>query len=293
MTVALETPVVVYRKGKARTIYNRQTCWFTGLDITPKDGDSVARDGQIDNDRWTEEHIIPVSSHLFEATRDLWATSRRNIIPAAAIANSAAGDLPLAIKFSMRDRLRQEFYGTTDLSGGFTPIKWSTDVRSTILRIRDEEVARYELLGKKIWHNPMIDGSENIRLWDVRNKYMHITQEILDQRETLLATLLEESLRRLNERFGFEITPAIREAMVMDLSRHTVPKAQGARTGAKLIDRRTAAIEGEARYEDNQLAASFADGAAGLKYHRNRADVRQAFEAGRVWAEAQAIRLRS
>lgn len=229
MSVQLETPVTVYRKGKARTIYNRQTCWFTGLDITPKDGDSFARDGQIDNDRWTEEQIIPVSSHLFEATRDLWATSRRNIIPAAAIANSAAGDLPLAIKFRMRDRLRTEFYGTTDLTGDFTPIKWSKDVRSTILRIRDEEVARFELLGKKIWHNPMINADENIRLWDVRNPYLAVTQEVLDQREVLLSELLEESLRRLNERFKFEITPAIREAMVMDLSRGVVPKAKGAR----------------------------------------------------------------
>ncbi len=230
MVVALETPVTVYRKGKARTIYNRQTCWFTGLDITPKDGDIVARDGQIDNDRWTEEHIIPVSSHLFEATRDLWANSRRNIIPAAAIANSAAGDLPLAIKFSMRDRLRTEFYGTTDLSGAFTPIKWSKAVRSAILRIRDEEVARYEIHGKKIWHNPMINAAEDIRMWDVRNPYLPVTQEDLDRREVLLAELLEESLRRLNERFGFEITPAIREALVMDLSRHTVPKARGARS---------------------------------------------------------------
>ena len=229
MVVALETPVTVYRKGKARTIYNRQTCWFTGVDITPKDGDSVARDGQIDNDRWTEEHIIPVSSHLFEATRDLWANTRRNIIPAAAFANSCAGDLPLAIKFRMRDRLRTEFYGTTDLTGDFTPIKWSRAVRSTILRIRDEEVARFELLGKKIWHNPMINAAEDIRMWDVRNPYLAVTQEILDRREVLLAELLEESLRRLNERFKFEITPAIREAMVMDLSRHTVPKSRGAR----------------------------------------------------------------
>lgn len=229
MAVDLEIPVTVYRKGKARTIYKRQTCWFTGIDITPKDGDSVARDGQIDNDRWTEEHIIPVSSHLFEATRDLWANSRRNIIPACAFANSCAGDLPLAIKFAMRDRLRIEFYGTTDLSGPFTPVKWSKKVRSTILRIRDEEVARYELLGKKIWHNPMINEAEDIRLWDARNKYFPITQDILEQRAVLLAELFESSLKRLNERFGFEITPAIREAMVMDLSRHLVPKARGAR----------------------------------------------------------------
>ena len=59
------------------------------------------------------------------------------------------------------------------------------------------------------------------------------------------------------------------------------------------VDRRTAGIEGEARYADNQLAAAFADGAIGLKYNRSRADIRQAFEAGRVWAEARAIRLRS
>lgn len=229
MAVDLETPVTVYRKGKTRTIYKRQSCWFTGIDITPKDGDSVARDGQIANDRWTEEHIIPVSSHLFEATRDLWANSRRNIIPACAFANSCAGDLPLAIKFAMRDRLRIEFYGTTDLSGPFTPVKWSKKVRSAIIRIRDEEVARYEMLGKKIWHNPMINEAEDIRMWDVRNKYFPITQEILDQRQVLLAELLETSLKRLNERFGFEITPAIREAMVMDLSRHLVPKARGAR----------------------------------------------------------------
>lgn len=225
----LATPVTVYRKGKARTIYNRQTCWFTGVDITPKDGDSVARDGQIDNDRWTEEHIIPVSSHLFEATRDLWANSRRNIIPACAFANSCAGDLPLSIKFRMRDRLRMAFYGTTDLTGDFTPVEWSDNVRETIRKIRDEEVARYEIHGKKVWHNPMIDKAEGIRLWDVRNRYLPITPEDLDHRQALVSELLEESLRRLNERFKFEITPEIREAMVMDLSRHTVPKARGAR----------------------------------------------------------------
>lgn len=56
------------------------------------------------------------------------------------------------------------------------------------------------------------------------------------------------------------------------------------------MDRRTAAIEGETRYEDNQLSAAFADGAIGQTYNRGRADIRQAFEAGRVWAEAETIR---
>lgn len=230
MSQALETPVVVYRKGKSRTIYNRQTCWFTGVDITPKEGEQVGgKGGSMADDRWTEEHIIPVSSHLYGATRDQWANSRRNIIPACAFVNSCVGDLPLAIKFRIRDRLRAELYGSTDLSGDFTPAKWSKSLRSLVLRIVKEEDFKYRLLDKKVWHNPMINAAEDIRLWDVRNVYLNITPEILERREALRDELMEESLRRMNDRFGFEITPAVREAMVMDLSRHTVPKAAAAR----------------------------------------------------------------
>lgn len=57
-----------------------------------------------------------------------------------------------------------------------------------------------------------------------------------------------------------------------------------------VMDRRTAGIEGESRYDDLQLAAAFADGAVGRAYNRSRPEIRAAFDAGRNWVQALEIR---
>lgn len=194
------------------------TCWYTGIEVKrgPHNGSDMAVE--------TIEHIVPFDSHLYKALGALGALERRNKVPACGFVNWHLGSSPLAVKFAVRDRLRFELYGTTDLRQVVARASWSKRLRARISAAVNEEGGRYRLLGKRVYHDPIVAPLRGIRMWSLDNPHLPITPEILAERELRLALLRVRSLRRVQERFGVEITPELRAAHEQDLYRQHGPR---------------------------------------------------------------------
>lgn len=199
------------------------SCWYTGIEVVdgPSDGSNMAVH--------TVEHIVPVDSHLFTALKGCGALYRRNTVPACGYVNWSLGSAPLPVKFAVRDRLRQELYGTEDLRGVTKRATWTRAVQSLCYKVITEEEGRYRLLDKRIHHNPLVVPDKGVRLWSLDNPHHPITPAILQTRDELLAELRQLTADRVRHRFEVDATPEIAEAIEQDLFRHEGPKARNHR----------------------------------------------------------------
>lgn len=206
----LPEPIIVTRNGRNRTIRRVQTCWFTGAVIT-----NFNRDG---DDRWSIEHIVPISSHLFDTLTQ--AQRDKNTVPALAHANTAAANASIVLKYVFRDRLRMALYGTTDLTT--VPleerVKWSKELRKLINQTAAEVFDEYRLKGKWFWTNPVVVPTEGIRMWTLANPHHNWTEADLAQRNAALEDLRSNTRHNLAERFGnFDYTTETDQAVRADL----------------------------------------------------------------------------
>lgn len=230
MNRQLTQPITIRRKGRVRVVTKVQTCWFTGAELVVQNrGVGGADRGKPELPNcWTLEHVVPAVSHLIALIPE--DQQRKNTVPAAALVNHAIGSLPIAIKMVVRDRLRMALHGTTDLKDA-EPIQWTNAMRSMALKVIREEDQRYRLLGKKIWHDPVVVPAQGIRLWSLENPYHPITPELLEERDRLLLELRDATVRIFAERFGRNDAEVV-AAVERDLAHHVVENGRDTRRKA-------------------------------------------------------------
>ncbi len=193
----------VMRGGKERQPTRVNTCWLSGVELDLRNDPQRHRSPTA----FTMEHIVPQVSHLFALLTP--EMHDRNTRPAAGYVNAAVGCLPLAIKFDIRDDLLA--LGLSRTTKGW---------RGKVLDVVKHHDYRYRLLGKKVYHDPVVWPPEQIRLWSVDNPHHPVTHEVLVTRMVLLDDLREQSLKRFGEWFGVGVTQAMREAFERDLFVH-------------------------------------------------------------------------